>query len=125
VKHSCYFSAKTSFKFVSSKNKIRVSFCPVFMQPHSPLLFFCLNFKLSELNRLIVLHKPAQNKCYFNIVANIWPENMRNWQKSGQEKVSITGLVPVYDMLAYPNWLRSKMMPHMKINRCFLKGKLN
>jgi hypothetical protein len=25
------------------------------------VLYFCLNFKLSELNRLIVLHKSAQN----------------------------------------------------------------
>jgi hypothetical protein len=30
VKHSYYFSAKTSLKFVSSKNKINVSFCPMF-----------------------------------------------------------------------------------------------
>jgi hypothetical protein len=35
------------------------------------VLFYCLNFKLSELNRLIVLHKSAQNKWYFNIVAII------------------------------------------------------
>jgi hypothetical protein len=26
----CYFSAKTSLKFVSTKNKVCVSFCPVF-----------------------------------------------------------------------------------------------
>jgi hypothetical protein len=40
VKHSCYFSAKTSLKFVSPKNKVRVSFCPCFIQPRSPLHIF-------------------------------------------------------------------------------------
>jgi hypothetical protein len=65
------------------KKSAKTAVCKVF--------FFGLNFKLSELNRLIVLKKSAQNKCYFNIIANIWPENMRNWQKSGHKKVSITG----------------------------------
>jgi hypothetical protein len=37
VKHSCYFSAKTSLKFVSTKNKVFVSLCPVFHKaPFSP-----------------------------------------------------------------------------------------
>jgi hypothetical protein len=41
VKHSCYFSAKTSLKFVSTKNKVRVSFCPVFhTAPFSPKLMY-------------------------------------------------------------------------------------
>jgi hypothetical protein len=30
VKQSCYFSAKTILKLVSTKNKVRVSFWPVF-----------------------------------------------------------------------------------------------
>jgi hypothetical protein len=56
------------------------------------VLFFGFNFKLSDLNRLIVLHKSAaQNKCYFNIVGNNWPKDTRNWQKNGHEKVFITG----------------------------------
>jgi hypothetical protein len=43
VKHSCYFSAKTSLKFVSSKNKIRVSFFPVFhIAPSSPMSQKCV-----------------------------------------------------------------------------------
>jgi hypothetical protein len=38
VKHSCYFSAKTSLKFVSTKNKVRVLFCPVFHKaPFTPI----------------------------------------------------------------------------------------
>jgi hypothetical protein len=38
VKHSCYFSAKTSLKFVSTKNTVRVSFCPVFhTAPFTPI----------------------------------------------------------------------------------------
>jgi hypothetical protein len=38
VKHSRYFSAETSLKFVSSKYIIRVSFCPVFhTAPFSPM----------------------------------------------------------------------------------------
>jgi hypothetical protein len=37
VKHSCYFSAKISLKFISTKNKVRDSFCPVFhATPFSP-----------------------------------------------------------------------------------------
>jgi hypothetical protein len=38
VKYSCYFSAITSLKFVSTKNTVRVSFCPVFFYtaPFSP-----------------------------------------------------------------------------------------
>jgi hypothetical protein len=37
VQHSCYFSAKTSLKFVSTTKKGRVSFCPVFhTAPFSP-----------------------------------------------------------------------------------------
>jgi hypothetical protein len=32
-----YFSAKTSLKLISTKNKVRVSFCPVFhTAPFSP-----------------------------------------------------------------------------------------
>jgi hypothetical protein len=51
VKHSCYFSAKTSLKIVSNINKVRVLICPVFhtapftpkyisdgLQPNSPQL---------------------------------------------------------------------------------------
>jgi hypothetical protein len=30
VKHCCYFSEKQALKFVSTKNKVRISFCPVF-----------------------------------------------------------------------------------------------
>jgi hypothetical protein len=40
VKHSCCFSAKTSLKFVSTKNKVHVSFCPVLhthTTPFSPI----------------------------------------------------------------------------------------
>jgi hypothetical protein len=45
VKHSCNFSAKTSFKFVSSKSKIRASFCPVFhTAPFAPT-FLLLEFQ--------------------------------------------------------------------------------
>jgi hypothetical protein len=69
-------------------------------------LNICLNFKLFELNRLIVLHKSVQNKCYFNIVANILPENMRNWQKSGHEKVSITGTCLVFMICCFILYLR-------------------
>jgi hypothetical protein len=38
MKHSCYFSAKTSLMFVSTKNKVRVSFCLVFhTAPFTPI----------------------------------------------------------------------------------------
>jgi hypothetical protein len=50
VKHPCHFSAKSSLKFVSSKNKIHVSFCPMFhTAPFSPTLIR----KWNSMNQLI------------------------------------------------------------------------
>jgi hypothetical protein len=62
-----------------------------------PKRLFVRYFKLSEINHLILIHKSAQNKCYFNTVENFCPENMRNWKKSGHEKC--LSLVPVNLML--------------------------
>jgi hypothetical protein len=48
VKHSCYFPAKTSLKFVSTKNKVRVSFCPMFQTaPFTPTPL-SLKYKIAE-----------------------------------------------------------------------------
>jgi hypothetical protein len=47
VKHSYYFSAKTSLKFVSSENNIRVSFCPMFHTAPFTLILIIFHCELT------------------------------------------------------------------------------
>jgi hypothetical protein len=70
--------------------------CSIEKKCQNGILYFCLNLKLSESNRLIVLHKSAQNECYF-IVSRTFEE----LAKSGHGKVAITGTC--YSHVALPS----------------------
>jgi hypothetical protein len=61
VNHSCYFPVKTSLKFVSSKNKIEVSFCSVFHIAPSPPTFRT-RFDLEWRTENFVKRIPSENK---------------------------------------------------------------
>jgi Amiloride-sensitive sodium channel len=60
VKHSCYFSVTTSFKFVSAKNKVCVSFCPVFhTAPFSPIQILNAILNYLVCNMMKVFTRPT------------------------------------------------------------------